>query len=100
LADTKSEPAAQHIGTLLLPLLLSIPETEVVFVNRRLDVLVASRGNLTAVGFFPAKDKSGIEMRYLSNDRFLVTGDPGAHNDAHRRLERLRHVEVFSRFTA
>jgi hypothetical protein len=94
LADSKSEPAAQQIGALLHPLLLSIPETEVRFVCRRLDVLVASRDGLTAVGFFPATDKSGIEVRYLSNKRFLVTGDPAAHKNAHARLELLRNTNA------
>jgi hypothetical protein len=46
LADSKSAPAAQHIGAVLHLLLLSIPETEVGFVNRRLDILVASRDGL------------------------------------------------------
>jgi hypothetical protein len=64
------------------------------FVCRRLDVLVASRAGLTAVGFFPATDKSGIEVRYIPDERFLVTGDPAAHKNAHARLERLRNTNV------
>ena len=95
LADSKSEPAAQRIGALLHRFLLSIPEAEVCFVCRRLDVLVASRDGLTAVGFFPAPDKSGIEMRYVSNKRFLVAGDPGARDEAYSRLARLRNTDAF-----
>jgi hypothetical protein len=94
LTDSKSEAAAQHIGDLLRPLLLCIPETEVRFASRRLDVLVASRDGLTAVGFFPTDDNREIEMRYVSNKQFLVSGDPKAHQDAFDRLKQLKNINA------
>jgi hypothetical protein len=76
------------IAAHLTPLLEDVDESEVAFLHRRLDVILASRREIASVGFFPERDTHSIRVERAANGLWLVAGANAAAKAARERLSR------------
>jgi hypothetical protein len=95
-ADTPLDilSASAIAETLLVPILTGVPESEVAFQNRRLDLILASRDGLRCISFFPGGGLRQVRAEVRDFTLYATAGEEAAKVIVLTRLGQSHRIDV------